>query len=112
MSENGEPGENVDNGEETSKFWAQLVCGVGLLLAVGGIVAAFLGSGASVAPGAVGVGLGILGYFLGANRLGTVTIILCTAVIFFGLAASQGQIPGIGPSDRGLPAREPQAGDN
>jgi hypothetical protein len=112
LSEDKEPGKDAGTGGETGEFWGRLTCGIGLLLAGGGIVAALLGSGASVAPGAVGVGLGILGYFLGANRLGTLTIILSTAVIFFGLAASQGLIPGIGQSDRDLPAREPSAEDN
>lgn len=104
--------ENTGNGEETGRLWGRVACGLGLLMAAGGIVAALLGSGASVAPGAVGIGLGVLGYFLGSNRLGTLTVILSTAVVFFGLAASQGLIPGIGPSDRDLPAREPRAEDN
>jgi hypothetical protein len=51
--------------------------------------------------------LGILGYFLGSRRLGTVTVLLCVAALFFGLAASQGLIPGIDASDRGLPAKSP-----
>ena len=60
-------------------------------------------------PGAVGICLGILGYFLGVNRLGTITIILCTAVLFFGLAASQDLIPGIDGPDRNMPDDSPVA---
>jgi hypothetical protein len=84
-------------------------CILGLLLGAGGIVAALFGGTANVTVGAVGAALGILGYFLGSRRLGTVTVLLCVAALFFGLAASQGLIPGIDASDRGLPAAEPAA---
>ena len=82
-------------------------CILGLLCGVFGIVAVLLGGGASISPAAVGAALGILGYFLGSRRLGTVTVLLCVAALFFGLAASQGLIPGTEASDRGLPANEP-----
>ena len=57
MSENG--GANKDAGRETSGespalFWGKAACGLGIILAVVGIVAAFFGTGASVVPGAVG----------------------------------------------------------
>ena len=87
----------------------RISCLLGLLLGLGGIAAALLGGGASISPGAVGAALGILGYFLGSRRLGTVTVLLCVAALFFGLAASQGLIPGIEASDRSLPANEPAA---
>ena len=87
----------------------RIACILGLLCGAFGIVAALFGGGASISPGAVGAALGILGYFLGSRRLGTVTVLLCVAALFFGLAASQGLIPGIDASDRGLPATEPAA---
>jgi hypothetical protein len=87
----------------------RISCVIGLLSGILGIVAAFFGGGASISPGAVGAALGILGYFLGSRRLGTVTVLLCVAALFFGLAASQGLIPGIDASDRNLPDREPAA---
>jgi hypothetical protein len=87
----------------------RISCLLGLLLGVGGIVAALFGGTANVSVGAVGAALGILGYFLGSRRLGTVTVLLCVAALFFGLAASQGLIPGMEASDRGLPAVEPAA---
>lgn len=87
----------------------RISCLLGLLLGIGGIVAALFGGTANVSVGAVGAALGILGYFLGSRRLGTVTVLLCVAALFFGLAASQGLIPGIEASDRGLPAVEPAA---
>ena len=87
----------------------RISCVVGILFGVGGIVAALLGGSANASVGAVGAALGILGYFLGSRRLGTFTVLLCVAALFFGLAASQGLIPGIDASDRGLPAKEPAA---
>ena len=48
----------------------------------------------SVAIGAVGLVLGIVGYTLGARRLGSVAVVLCTAAMFLGLLVGQGAIPG------------------
>ena len=87
----------------------RISCVIGLLFGVGGIVAALFGGTANVSVGAVGAALGILGYFLGSRRLGTITVLICVAALFFGLAASQGLIPGIDASDRTLPASEPAA---
>ena len=118
MSQNRErgtqadPSKDVQDPEAAKKGWGRGISIVGISLAVLGIVGTFLGSGAIVVPGAfLGIILGILGYFLGANRLGTITIILSTAVLFLGLAASQGLIPGVDRSDRALPSEAPRAGD-
>ena len=72
-----------------------IACIVGVLLAAGAVFAAFLGGGATSsagALGALGVGLGVLGYFLGSRKLATATVFLCAAAILFGLAASLGYI--------------------
>jgi hypothetical protein len=79
-------------------------CAVGVLLAAGTVFAALLGGGANISASALGVGFGVLGYFLGTRKLATATVFLCAAAILFGLAASQGLIPGIAPSDRALPS--------
>ena len=105
----GGPGQVGGRERQVMLLAGRISCLLGLLLGVGGIAAALLGGGASISPGAVGAALGILGYFLGSRRLGTVTVLLCVAALFFGLAASQGLIPGIEASDRGLPAVEPAA---
>ncbi|MEW6637593.1 MAG: hypothetical protein AB1425_12375 [Actinomycetota bacterium] len=93
----------------TRRFWGNIVSVIAILFAAGGIVSAFLRAGANISAGVVGIVLGILGYFLGSRRLGTVAVILCIAALFFGLAASQGLIPGIPQYDRSLPAIEPRA---
>ena len=70
--------EGIDKGEDR-KWLAKLLAGrisciVGLLFGAGGILFALLGASANVSAGAVGAALGILGYFLGARRLGAATI--------------------------------------
>jgi hypothetical protein len=79
----------------------RISCVVGLLLSVGGFVVALLGASVNQSAGAVGIALGILGYFLGARRLGAARVVLGTAAIFFMAAASTGLIPGVTPPGHG-----------
>jgi len=97
-------GQGKDSGWNARLLGGRIPCVVGLLLGIGGFLAALFGGGANTSAGALGVGLGVLGYFLGARRLATATVILCVAAILFGLAASQGLIPGIPPSDHAFPS--------
>ena len=90
---------------------ARSACIVGILFGVGAIVFALFGGGANISAGALGAALGILGYFLGSRGLATATVVLCVAAIFFGLAASQGLVPGIEASDRSLPGIQPSVDD-
>jgi hypothetical protein len=78
-------------------------CAIGVLLAAVTVVAAILGGGANTIAATLGVGFGVLGYFLGSRKLATATVFLCATAILFGLAASQGFVPGIAPSDRSFP---------
>ena len=48
----------------------------------------------SVATGAVGIILGVVGYALGARRFGSVAVVLCAAVMFLGLLVGQGAMRG------------------
>jgi len=70
-------------------------------LGAGGFVVAILDASVNLSAGAVGVVLGVLGYFLGARRLGVASVVLGTAAIFFMAAASTGLIPGIEPLGHG-----------
>jgi hypothetical protein len=79
---------------------ARISCVAGLLSAAGGILFALLGASANVSAGAVGVALGILGYFLGARRLGAATLVLGVIAVLF-MAAATGIIPGVGPFGHG-----------
>ena len=92
-------------------FCATIVCVAGLLLALAVLVSTLIfgGSFGVVSAAAIGAGLGVLGYFLGAGRLATATIIVSAVTLFVGLAATQGVIPGLEPSDRNLPAVEPRS---
>jgi hypothetical protein len=64
----------------------RICCLVGLLLSAGGILFALLG---------------VLGYFLGARRLGAATVVLGVVAVFFMAAASTGLIPGVTPVGHG-----------
>jgi len=80
---------------------ARISCLAGLLLGVGGILFALFGASANISAGAVGAALGILGYFLGARRLGAATIAIGVICVFFMAAAATGIIPGVGPFGHG-----------
>jgi hypothetical protein len=79
----------------------RISCIVGILFGAGGIFFALLGASANVSAGAVGAALGILGYFIGARRLGAATIVLGVAAVLFMAAASTGLIPGVAPLGHG-----------
>jgi hypothetical protein len=79
----------------------RVCCVVGLLMSAGGIVFAILGASVNLSAGAVGIALGVLGYFLGARRLGVASVVVGTAALFFMAAASTGLIPGVAPLGHG-----------
>jgi hypothetical protein len=72
-----------------------------MLLGAGGFAIAILGASVNLSAGAVGIALGVLGYFLGARRLGAASVVLGTVAIFFMAAASTGLIPGVAPPGHG-----------
>ncbi len=87
-------------------FFGTVSCVVGILLGVGGTVAALLVGSANVSAGAVGVALGLVGYFLGSRHLGAVTVVAGVIGLFFVLVASQGLIPGVESFDHNYPTAE------
>ena len=96
---------SVSKGEEREDaltlLLGRICCVVGLLFGTGGIVFAILGTSVNLSAGAVEIALGILGYFLGARRLGAASVVLGTAAVFFMAAASTGLIPGATPPGHG-----------
>jgi hypothetical protein len=94
------PGE--DQGKNQAKRLGGLIVSVlGILLGLGGIVGALLALTQDVSSGVVAIVLGVLGYSLGARRLGTATVVLGTVALFFVVAASTGLIPGVAPLGHG-----------
>ena len=92
----------VDGREDALKLLlGRICCVVGLLLGAGGFVVAILGQSVDLSAGAVGIGLGVLGYYLGARRLGAASVVLGTAAVFFMAAVSTGLIPGLAPPGHG-----------
>jgi len=81
-----------DRGQRVRLLAGRISCIVGLLLAIGQVVAAFLGAGDNITAGALGIGFCILSYYLDSRKLATVTVFLCVAAILFGMAASQGVV--------------------
>ena len=99
------PGEG--KGKDQAKRLGGLISSLlGLLLGVGGIVGALLGGVTEdVSTGALAIVLGVLGYSLGARRLGAATVILGAVVLFFVVGASTGLVPGVEPSGHGYNAQ-------
>jgi hypothetical protein len=118
-SAEGQPSDKEIHDEaEALKRFGPLVGGgaavTGILM---GLVGAILATGIAGDPtylntipmASLGAFLGIIAYILGAERLGRVAIIFTVVAMMFGVAASQGYVPGIEPTDRGLPPKEPGA---
>ena len=93
--------------------WGAAVTGI-LMGLVGAILATGIAGDASylntIPLASLGAFLGIISYVLGARRIGKSAIIFAMVALMFGVAASQGYVPGLEPTDRGLPAVEPGAG--
>jgi hypothetical protein len=79
----------------------RICCIVGLLFGAGGIVFSILSASVNLSAGAVGIVLGLVGYFLGVRRLGATTIAVGVITLFFMAAASTGLIPGVAPPGHG-----------
>ena len=97
--------EGIDKGEgrkgAAKLLGGRIFCIVGILCGAGSILFALLGASANVSGGTVGAALGALGYFLGARRLGAVTIVLGVIAVFFMAATATGLISGVEPLGHG-----------
>lgn len=85
----------------------------GVLIGLGSIALTLVGQSAAIADVSaeiVAIVLGVLGYFLGSRRTALMAVAIGVVALVFGLAATQGLIPGAEPTDRGLPPRETGTG--
>lgn len=80
---------------------------VGAVLAMG--VAGDAGYSNTIPMTSLGTFLGIIAYILGAQKIGRTAIIFTMVAMMFGVSASQGYVPGVGPTDHTLPKAEPGA---
>lgn len=114
------PGAEGDEGyrSNTGARQAALLAGTGL--AVGGIISGIGGVAAtseflldSAVPGvSMGILLGVVAYYLGARRLGSIAVVLSAAALIVGLGISQGAVPFIDRTDHNLPAVQPNVKPN
>jgi 1,4-dihydroxy-2-naphthoate octaprenyltransferase len=77
-----------ERGQRAKLLAGSVSCIVGLLLAIGQVLAAFLGAGDNITAGALGIGFCILGYYLDSRKLATAIVLLCVAAILFGMVTS------------------------
>jgi hypothetical protein len=96
------PDESRERADQARLLGGRISCLVGMLLGVGDTVLALVGGSPGVSSGAVGIGLGIVGFLLGARRLALVTVV-GVAALFFAVAASAGLVPAIEHAGHGYP---------
>jgi 1,4-dihydroxy-2-naphthoate octaprenyltransferase len=77
-----------ERGQRAKLLAGSVSCIVGLLLAIGQVLAAFLGAGDNITAGALGIGFCILVYYLDSRKLATAIVFLCVAAILFGMVTS------------------------
>jgi len=95
------PGGDKERKDALKLLVGRISCMVGILLGVGDIILALLGASDDVSAGVLAMVLGVLGYSLGARRLGAATVVLGTVALFFVVAASTGLIPSVAPLGHG-----------
>ena len=115
--ERGRTGSGADSANNAEgKRLAGLLIGGGI--AAAGILTGLLGVATAfseftfpntVVLTSVGIVMGLVGYGIGARRLGAAAAVVSAAALIIGVAASQGYVPGVEPSDHSLPDQEPRA---
>jgi len=119
-SAEGQPsGEEVHEEGEALKRFGPLVGGGAAVTAIlMGLVGAILATGIAgnasylntIPMTTLGTFLGIIAYIMGAQRWARVAIVFTIVALMFGVAASQGYVPGLQATDHSLPQQEPGAG--
>ena len=100
MSERESPARERDDGQHTvpgeelggtvKLLIGRLVSVLGILTGVGGTVATLAFQSTDITPAAAAILLGVVGYFLGARRLGAACVILGVVVLLVLAGASSG----------------------
>ncbi len=113
------PDAEGDQGYQSNTGSRQAAILAGTGLAIGGIISGIVGAAAatssflldSTVPAVTaGLLLGLVAYYLGARRLGSVAVVVSAAALIIGLGISQGAVsPLIDRTDHNLPAKEPAA---
>ena len=106
-----------EEGEALKRFGPIVGGGAAVTGILMGLVGAILATGIAgdasylntIPLASLGAFLGIIAYIMGAERFGKSAIIFAMVAMMFGVGASQGYVPGLEPTDRGLPAIEPGA---
>lgn len=118
-SAEGQPsGQEIhDEAEALKRFGPILGAGAAVTAILMGLVGAILATGIAgdasylntIPMTSLGTFLGIIAYIMGAQRWARVAIVFTVVALMFGVAVSQGYVPGLEPTDRGLPPKEPGA---
>ncbi len=111
----GRPGAASGNNVEGKRLAGLLVGGataaMGIMTGLLGLATAFseFTFPNTVVLTSMGIVMGLVGYGVGARRLGAAAAVISAAALILGVAASQGYVPGLEPSDHTLPGQEPRA---
>jgi hypothetical protein len=113
--ERGRTGAGSENNSEGKRLAGLLIGGataaMGILTGLLGLATAFseFTFPNTVVLTSLGIVMGMVGYAVGARRLGAAAAVVSAAALIIGVAASQGYVPGVEPADHSLPAQEPRA---
>jgi hypothetical protein len=88
--EQADPGRNGGNKGAVGLLIGRILCVLGILVAVGGTIAALLAESTDISAAAAAIVLGVVGYALGARRLAVVTVVLGVVALLVVLGAASG----------------------
>jgi hypothetical protein len=94
--------EEKGRAKQSRSLLALAAAALGILLALAVVLIAVTQQGSvlgAATTALVGIILGILGYSLGARRLGTAAAVLSIVALIFGMAVGQGLVPGLERTD-------------